>query len=267
MPSGFILHELRLSARFVRGYRYLDRAGEALVRLEDVLEKEWLPAEISPKSGTMRNDLLGMQLVFNSEGLNVTQEGVLSPPHFLDQACKILDVLASVLEVDTFIAPAVGVEYQKGFDAGQEEQAEAGLRNLGLVSVSERVAQIVGATPQALTYAMIHRAGDRWGEVRVENTRRLAVQVLRQARRESPDQRLLTRAKLLPEKQRDALTAVLAAKKMMPDVSPLAVQVELENRLEGEIARSDFPCFDFITESLAWAKDSIGRIAQHATPG
>jgi hypothetical protein len=268
MPLGFSLHELRLSVRFVRGYRYLDRAGEALVRLEDVLEKEWLPAEISPKSGNMRNDLLGMQLVFSSEGLGVTQEGVLSPPHFLDQASKIVDILASVFEVDTFITPAVGIEYQKGFDANQEQQAETALRDLRLVDVTETVQEIIGSTPQALNYAIVHRVGDRWGEVRAEHTRRLAAQVIRQTRRENPDLRLLTRgARLLPERQRETLNALLAAQKLLPAVSPLAVQVELENRLEGEVARDDFPCSDFIRESLDWAKNAIGRIAQNITKG
>ncbi len=267
MSSGFTLHELRLSVRFVRGYRYLDRAGEALVRLEDVLEKEWLPAEISPKSGNMRNDLLGMQMVFSSEGLNVTQERVISPPHFHDQACKIVDVLASVFQVDTFIAPAVGFEYQKGFDASQEQQAETALRDLGLVGVSEKVKEILGPTPQALNFTVVHRVSDRWGEVRAEHTRRLAAQVIRQTRRENTDLRLIAKARFLPERQRDALNAILAAQKLLPEVPARAVQVELENRLEGEVARADFSCSDFIKESLDWATQAIDRIAQNVTKG
>lgn len=267
MQSGFSLHELRLSIRFVRGYRYLDRAGEALVRLEDVLEKEWLPAEISPKSGNMRNDLLGMQLTFNSEGLNVTQTGVNSPPHFLDQACKIVDVLASVFEVDTFIAPSVGIEYQKGFPVGQEEQAETVLLDLGLIAFADKVKQIIGPTPIAANFAVVHRMGNRWGDMNVEHTRRLAAQVIRQTRRENTDLRLLTKAKFLPERQQEALKALYASQKLLPAVSPLAVQVELENRLEGEVARADFSCPDFISESLAWATDSINRIAQTTTKG
>jgi hypothetical protein len=89
---------VQASLRFIQGYRYLDRCGEALVKLENVLEKGWLPAESAPKAGALRNDQLGMTSTFNSEGMTVQQTAPVSFELFLDQVCKIFDTLWQILK-------------------------------------------------------------------------------------------------------------------------------------------------------------------------
>jgi hypothetical protein len=61
------VHQIQASVRFLQGYRYLDKCGEALIKLENVLDKGWLPVEVSPKSGNIKNDQLGMTVAFSSE--------------------------------------------------------------------------------------------------------------------------------------------------------------------------------------------------------
>ena len=46
---SFDTTEFRASVRFVQGYRYLDRCGEALIKLENSLHEGWIPTEPTPK--------------------------------------------------------------------------------------------------------------------------------------------------------------------------------------------------------------------------
>src|SRR5271165_2258190 len=97
--QGLVLHHLNLTVRFLQGYRYLDRCGEALIRLEERLHEGWIPAEVSPKSGSLKNDTLGMVATFNSESLNVQQTEFVDPEHFIDQSCRAFDVICNIFEI------------------------------------------------------------------------------------------------------------------------------------------------------------------------
>ena len=62
-----------LTVRFDQGYRYLDKCGEAMIRLEEVLPPGWLPGQIDPNGAVMHNFALGMEVRFNSQWLTVVQ--------------------------------------------------------------------------------------------------------------------------------------------------------------------------------------------------
>ena len=96
----FNLFSMQLSVRFIQGYRYLDRCGECLIRLEAALEHSWIPVETSPNSGSMKNEAVGLSMIFNSEGLNVRQAEYLAFELFQDQSCKAYDVLWRTLEIE-----------------------------------------------------------------------------------------------------------------------------------------------------------------------
>src|SRR5215213_5985905 len=98
--SGLEPHQLVATIRFIQGYRYLDRCGETLIRLEQTLAEGWIPTETTPASGTMKNDLLGMVVGFNSGSMTVQQSEFLSFEHFRDQTCKVYETLWRTLEID-----------------------------------------------------------------------------------------------------------------------------------------------------------------------
>jgi len=256
----FTLTQLRLSLRFVRGYRYLDRCGEALIKLEDALETNWIPGDISPKGGIIRNDVLGMEANFQSEGLNVTQTGLIAFEHFRDQACKIVDVLRSTLLVDKYLSPGVGLTYQQGFEENDVDKAEASLINLGLLTVSPALLREVGGNATSMNFAILTKVADNWSGLEIDHNRRIAGQVIRQVRQDPIDTRLVSRVKLLPQKQRDAMDALRSLRKMQPTIKPVAVQLDLENRLEGELPYNELVVHDFLTESESWARLVVGRI-------
>ncbi len=261
MPAvAFTLTELRLSIRFIRGYRYLDRCGEALIKLEDVLDSKWIPGEISPKGGVIRNDVLGMETTFHSEGLNVTQSGLISFEHFRDQACKIVDVLRSTFSVDKYLSPGVGLTYQQGFEENDIEIAEKTLIALGLLTISPALIREVGGSTTSMNFAILTKVADNWNGLGIEHNRRIAGQVVRQVRQDPIDTRLVSRVKLLPQKQRDAMEALRSLRKMHPTIKPVAVQLDLENRLEGELPYNELVVHDFLTESESWARSVVGRI-------
>lgn len=71
--SPFQVHAIQASIRFIQGYRYLDRCGEALVKLENTLADGWIPSETSPKAGVLKNDQLSMTASFSSESMTIQQ--------------------------------------------------------------------------------------------------------------------------------------------------------------------------------------------------
>ena len=64
-------------ARYERGYRYLDRCGEAMLILEELLAaqtgKIWLPGEMQPQGAHLKCPELDMTVVFDTAKLGVEQ--------------------------------------------------------------------------------------------------------------------------------------------------------------------------------------------------
>jgi hypothetical protein len=131
--SAFRVREFLTSIRFIQGYRYLDRCGEALVGLEEALSEGWITTETTPRAGSLKNDGLGMNLGFNSELMTVQQNDAISFEHFLDQACKAFHVLSNTFEIKRVHLPSLKVTYQKGFKDGELDEASKYLLNLRLV--------------------------------------------------------------------------------------------------------------------------------------
>jgi hypothetical protein len=257
---SYSIHTLKFATRFVRGYKFLDRTGEVLLKLEDALDKNWLPGDLSPNSGSMKNEILGMNLSFNAEQVSVKQEGFISAEHFIDQLCIIVDIVTATFDINTIISPSFAIDYQRGFDSENSADAETALFKLGLVSVHDKVNEILGPKPLAMSYACVNRYLDSWKDTNVPNSRRLGVQTIRQKVVENIDQRMLLRAELLPRKHAETLKASLNLRSKIPRKHLLALLIEFENRLDGELKKMLFSCFDFANESINWAQDAIASI-------
>lgn len=65
-----VLKQQIFEARYEQGYRYLDRCGDAMIILEQLLGEEtgclWLPKEMSPTSANLHCPDLDISIVFNA---------------------------------------------------------------------------------------------------------------------------------------------------------------------------------------------------------
>lgn len=249
---AFEIENIGFSLRFLRGYRYLDRCGEALIRLEDALENGWIPAETLPSSGTMRNDELGLVAHFNAEGLQVQQHEVFSFDTFRDQSCKIFDVLRTVLEIKRINVPAVQTTNQRGFE--NVDDAESELQRLGLAEPTIASLELLGGSRSAFSAVLCTDREFVWCDCPTIQRRRLSASTIAQLRQPPFDERLLKRARLLPEKQRDAMQAIMRVRAQWPHGKPYATQVELENSFESEFDAKTFDLPEFLRYSWDWVE-------------
>ena len=264
MPAStaFSLLSLSFSLRFIQGYRYLDRCGECLIRLEDTLDTGWIPMETSPTSGSMKNETLGMALSFNSEGLTVKQSGFLDFDIFLDQSCKTYEILWRALDVNRINTPALTIQYQLGFDEEKGDAAEEYLLSMKLCQAEKGLLQAIGGKQQAIQFVVVTQVGPTTQDVPVERRRRFQAGVVRQERQPSFNARLLQRARTLGSKQHDALVALMRMKRQHPEIKPFAVQFDLEDSLDMELPTREFDALDFIKEARDWSDDLLNAIVK-----
>ncbi len=256
-----VLYSVNLTARWIQGYRYLDRCGECLVRLEDRLELGWIPVETSPTSGSMKNEPLGLALSFNSEGVNVRQTLFLDSAVFLDQSCTIYDTLRKTLEIDRIATPALRVFYQVGFAADQVDDAERELLEMNLCEVNASLLNAMGGENFAVQFTTVTRDKPQIQKLGAQMRRRFQAVVVRQERQHTVDSRLLAQARSLGKKQADAIVAIQQLKKRIPEISPVAIQFEVESSLDGDVSTREFNIRDFIVDSSGWADSVMKSVA------
>lgn len=258
--GGFEVFSSLVSLRFIQGYRYLDRCGECLIRLEDALESGWIPVETTPTSGSMKNESLGMGLSFNTEALTVRQTEFIRFDLFMDQACKIYDTVRRVLEINRINIPALQVLYQKGYELEQVDDAERHLIDAGLCTIAPELLSAMGGEQASIQFAVVTQVTEATDELPLERRRRLQANIVRQEKQVPFDQRLLSRSRWLGPKQRDAIVALQALRKQHPIYSPIAVQFEVEDSLDMELATADFNMRDFLVRGKQWADDTLENL-------
>ena len=260
--SPFQVHQIQTTIRFIQGYRYLDRCGEALIKLENVLAEGWLPTETSPKAGVLKNDQLGMTANFHSEGMTTAQGEFISFEHFLDQTCKVFDTLWQTFEVKRINLPTIHVVFQKGFKDEKLEEAAQYLINLRLCVPHTGLVDLMGGRTDALDFVLVTTEDVEWDQERLPQRRRIQSQVIRQERQPPFDERLLKRARQLPSQQRDAIAALTRLRHKHPEISPVAAQLDLEYAFETELRAEAFDLPTFLQKGWEWAESVRSGIAR-----
>ncbi len=231
----------------------MDRCGEALVRLENTLDEGWIPGEIAPKGGQLRNHTLGMGATFDSALMTVAQTEFLSFEHFHDETCKIFDVLRSTFDVRRILAPVLSTIYQVGFS--QDSSAEEFLRGLELCRPSKDVMGVLGGSESALNFTLCTEEEIDWQSIPVQRRRRLYARVIHQERQPYFDERLIQRAQLLPERQREAVSALRKLRRQHSQIVETAAQFDMENSFETEFNSGTFDVPLFLQESREWIEE------------
>jgi hypothetical protein len=252
--TGLEIHQLQTTIRFVQGYRFLDRCGETLIRLEQTLAEGWIPVETTPASGAIKNDLLGMVATFNSSGMTVLQREFVSFEHFRDQACKLYETLWRTLELENINAPGMNVVLQKGFRDGVIEEAEAYVRRLSLCTPRPELLAFMDGPQSATDFTLVTEKADTWNGVPVHRRRRLQAATVRQEKQPAFDDRLLQRTRLLSKRQREAMAALVELRRRHPELAPVAAQLSLEEALEAEFRAKEFDLPGLLEQTWQWAE-------------
>ncbi len=263
MPVGSSLkvHAINATIRFIQGYRYLDRCGEALIKLENVLTADWITTETSPKSGNIKNDQLGMAGAFSSEAMTVTQTEFVSFEHFLDQTCKIYDTLWQTFEIKRINAPTLRVFAQRGFEENELQEASKYLMSLGICTPHPTLVRILGGPIGNLESVLVTEDDVTWNDSLVHRRRRLQSQVVRQERQPPFDERMLKRARQLGDRQRDAIQGLNKLRKLHPPIAPVAVQLDVEDSFETEFNADEFDLPTFLQQAWQWANSVLSDVS------
>ncbi len=261
--SPLEVHAIHASVRFVQGYRYLDRCGEALIKLENVLDDGWITTETTPKAGSLRNDQLGMVATFNSETMTVSQEEFIAFEHFLDQTCKLYETLWQTFEIKRIHLPSIRILVQKGFEGEDElDAASQFVLSLRLFTPHPELSQLLGGKVNTGEFVLVTEEDLKWHEDLVHRRRRLQSQVVRQERQPPFDERMLKRTRQLGDRQRDALAALMKIRKHHPEIAPVAAQFDLEDSFETEFSSQHFDLPAYLMEGWEWAETVRGKITR-----
>ncbi len=250
--------QFSFSVRFDQGYRYLDRCGEAILRLEETLEQGWIPGEITPSGGQLRNYALGLGATFNTASLNVTQTEFMSFEYFEDQTCKIFEVLRGTFEIRRVITPSLRMIYQLGF--ADVETAEMALRSLRLCRPDDEVVRRLGGNEDAVNFTLTTKEEVPWQEAATMRRRRFEAKVIRQERQPVFDERIMHRLPLVPSRYHEAIGAIRSLRRQHSKIVDVAAQFDFENSLEGEFNSSTLDLPTFLRSSRVWMNEMEGFI-------
>jgi hypothetical protein len=260
MPPNFKVTELTASVRWIKGYRYLDKCGEALVLLDDRLDPGWISGEITPTGGNLRNFRLGMSAVFQASFLTIRQAEFISHEHFAEEACKLYDTLRDVFEIDRLNAPSFLAVLQHGCNG--TEEAEELLKGLSFCSPSKQVVKWLGGEHEGVSMAFSTKASVEWEGTHATQRRRFEYGAVKQARQPDFDNRLLLRLPLLSIKDQQVMSTLQQLRRTHPEPKEFAAQVSLENAFESEFSTRQFNLTDFLAHSWDWVSTTINASAR-----
>jgi hypothetical protein len=238
--------------RFVKGYRYLDKTGEALLRLEDLLDKGWVTGEVSPNGGNLVNYRLGMAMQFNSSLMNVQQAEYLSFDDFRDQACRAFQVLWETFQIEYILSPALAVVCQVPFK--DLDEAQEHIRSLQLVRVDPQLREHVVGAPESTEFTFTTRNDTTWEGRAVSERYRVNAAAIHQVHRPGFDNRLQMRLSVVPKHQREALQYLKQMREKQPTKYPNAAQFHVELAFEGEFSARTFSLERFLKRSFDWSR-------------
>lgn len=112
----------------------------------------------------------------------------------------------------------------------------------------------------ALDFVIVTTEDIEWDQEPVHRRRRLQSQIIRQERQPPFDERLLRRSRQLPSQQRAAMEALTKLRHQHPEVSPVAVQMELEHTFETEFSAESFDLPTFLQQGWEWTESVRGGI-------
>lgn len=232
--------------RYERGYRYLDRCGEALLIFEDLLPREtgktWMPEEIVPAGAKLKCPELDVILVFDTARMIVEQE----PADVEFDFPRLCNTAYSVISARFDLGTVIRMGCRRFFLSPVDSTEAAAQLSLRLSPIKG----FPGLEPQkyhprSIELTAVFETADEDEGYRVS-----ASPTVNAGAPDVLDQRLLSPPRLLPSGQKEALLAQLQRRKQR-EKSPVAgvmididyywtrpVKVELKSFLDRAISET-----------------------------
>lgn len=236
-----MLRRMVCEVRYADGQLYLDHCGRLLKRLVREMP-EWVIAPApTPQGTTLHNLVAGTELGFSLESASLaldhssTDEIIEAEEavEFVSQVEGVLGMVLDELEVTEF--KRLGYREYHHFSFDTKEESEKWLQDLGLVTVSPRLYEAFGATPEALGVAVVME-----GEV---CRYRIGVNGIERAAQIPVGDTVLTvRPSAAHERQRQKLIQALKRKRQRQISSAFAVVLDVDAYLVNQ-AEADLPTF------------------------
>jgi|GEM_PF-2845289 len=205
-------------ARYERGYRYLDRCGDAIAVLEEGLPKisggaVWMPDEMAPKGAKMKCPEHELTLVIDSARVGIDQNPADVPCPFADIADYVFQTVKSKFD----ISDVVRLGRRKLFVAPTDSVDDAEALSIKKAPTKE--------WPKTKDESLAARSFDMTVDLedpgRTKGMRLIVSPIHRPEAPLSIDERLRRPPHLLREGQREALLAQLKRRKQR-ELSPVA---------------------------------------------
>ena len=258
---GFQPANVVASVRFVQGYRYLDRCGEILIRLENELGEGWIPAEPSPQGGILRNYELGMELVFSSESMTIKQEELIVAEQLFGIAGCAYEIICGATEIERVLSPAIRTVFKKRCSSLAE--ADQTIVRLNLVSPSTHLTAALGGKPTVLHFTTTRESDEQWDGLPVHRRNRIHVEGSGQLQQPPFDERLVRRIRSLSANQNDALKQLIGARSKFVASQAFAATLDIEHSFEDEFPYRSFQFRTFLDDG--WS--AIENLASELVKG
>jgi hypothetical protein len=210
--------------RYERGYRYLDRCGDVMLVLEDLLGSEtgttWMTEDLVPTGAKIKSPDLELQVQFDSQHLVVEQHTPPDPSHF-DAVCEL--VLATIigrLDLRTFTWIGFRQWWWAGADS-IEHANQLSLKALPLDDWGLPVPQGMVRTAYEATATCENEDGSLGYRVAVAPAHKIGA-VIRL------DDRLKRSPRTLPTGQREALLAQLKRYREREENPEAGLQIDID---------------------------------------
>lgn len=258
--NGFLPGQMLASIRFVQGYRYLDRCGETLIRLENNLGEGWLTAEPTPQSGALRHASLKMEVNFNSDAVSVTQRESVNIQEFSRVASIAYETICGVIEVERVIGPAVRIIYHR--QAANLDDADAFLLRLGHVTARQNLINALCGTPSVIHFTTTREWEAMWGDELANHRLRVQCEASGSIPKPSYDARMSRRTRTLPIGQQKAILELAKKRSETVLADVFSTTLDVEFTLENEFSYRSFSYTDFLSNGASIVESAAFHLAR-----
>lgn len=250
-----VLNQRVFEARYEQGYRYLDRCGDAMVILEDLLTEQtgavWLPAEATPASARIKCPDLEITIVFSAQSLVVDQTPISDVScDFAEIASACLATITGRFDLRTF--RRLGSRRFKVLPAPSDSIDAAEGLSATIIPVPAWLAVADPSLgPRSSETSFVFETPDRSKGIRISTKPYSKISTDLQV-----DDRLKWPAHHLPSKQREALLEQLKRAKVRQHDPEAGVMIDVDYYWMWP--KKDFTVKDFLAQALE-ATDKMER--------
>ncbi len=222
---GPVLHEQVFEARYERGYRYLDRCGDVMLILEDLLQKttgqRWLPRDMKPTGAHIHAPDLDAAVQFDAARATIVQTPCKQGLDFTALTSNVMAAITGRFDLRTF--SRIGARRQQILPAQDiDESDKQTVRRLRRLDDWPAPPE-ADMAPRSRDVTIVYETADRARGIK------FSVRSIRKVEApEQVDERLRMPPHLLPENQRAALLEQLQRRRKLAEDPPAGLMIDCD---------------------------------------